>query len=86
MSDKTFYNAFKDITNDQEAWETVVTWYKQHHGSVTEYQDWSGKTHQGTWVDILQTYVNVVHMQRWKDDVIDVRKVLKLYNLSEDIE
>lgn len=81
VSDKAFYNAFKDIDNDKDAWTLVVSWYKRHYGAVEEYQDWSGKVHKGTWVDILQTYVDVVHMQRWENDVIDVRKVLALYDL-----
>ena len=81
---ESFYKAFESVESDEEAWAIVVDWYKRHYGSVTKYEDWSGKEHVGSWVDILQTYVNVVHMQRWENDVIDVRKVLKQYKLLED--
>lgn len=84
VSDKTFYKVFENVESDEEAWTIIVDWYKRHHGSVTKYEDWSGKEYVGSWVDILQTYVNVVHMQRWENDVIDVRKVLKQYKLLED--
>jgi len=84
VSDKTFYKAFENVESDKEAWTIIVNWYKRHHGSVTKYTDWSGKEHDGSWIDILQTYVNVVHMQRWENDVIDVRKVLKQYDLLEE--
>lgn len=84
VSDKTFYEAFDSITNDREAWEVVVDWYKKHYGDIESYVDWSGKEHKGSWIDILQTYVDVVHMQRWEHDAIDVRAVLLSYGILEE--
>lgn len=83
VTDLKFYNMFKDFTtdNDKECWEQVASLYKQNYGLLKEYTDWSGKVHKGTWVNILQNYVDVVHMRRWKDDRINVKDVLSKYGI-----
>ena len=85
ISDKAFYNMFKHIKTDEEAWKLVVELFVKNYGKITSYEDWTGTTHEGTWVDILQTYVDVVHMQRWENDRIDVNKVLSLYKIEQGI-
>lgn len=71
-----FSKEFEGISNDKDAWQYVVNEYKAYFGDITEYTDWQGTVHKGTWLDILQTYVNVVHMHRWVDDYINVKKTL----------
>lgn len=83
VSDQAFYKIFKDVEDDKTAWTLVVDWYKKHYADIEEYKSWDGVSHKGTWIDILQTYVDVVHMQRWEGDRIDVRHVLKLYKLED---
>lgn len=81
ISDKKFYDKFCNVKDDKEAWTLVAEMYKEHYGDATEYQDWTGTTHKGTWIDILQTYVDVVHMQRWEHDRILVHEVLDKFDL-----
>ena len=50
-----------------------------------EWTMWDGTIIQGTWVDVLQTYVDVVHMIRWFNpeiDRINVRQVLEKFNIE----
>lgn len=84
ITDKMFYEMFEDVKTDAEAWTKVVELYKKYHGDVQEYERWDGKIIKGTWIDILQTYIDVVHMRRWDGDRIDARQVLKLYGLLEE--
>ena len=72
-----FYNDFKDIKNDKEAWQYIVNTYYNHFGNITEYIIHNGTIVKGTYLDIIQTYCDVVHMRRWENDRIDVRKTLK---------
>ena len=75
------YNLLINCKDDKDAWAVLVEEYKLHYGSITKYTDWTGKTHKGTWIDILQNYVDVVHMRRWENDRVDVNNVLTKYNL-----
>ena len=72
-----FYNEFSEIKNDKDAWIYVVSKYKEVFNDVKEYVDFKGETHKGTWLDILQNYVDVVHMRRFENDRIIVKDVLK---------
>lgn len=83
VSDLKFYQSFEGITTDKEAWELVAKFYKEEFGDCTEWTDWKGDTHEGTWVDILQVYADVVHMRRWDNDRIDVKSVLKKFEIIE---
>ena len=76
-----FSNDFASITNDLEAWAYVVNLYKQHYGDVTEWVNWRGETVKGTWVDILQVYVDVVHMMRTPNDRLNVKEILTKFGL-----
>lgn len=82
ISPYRFYNEFKDITTDKEAWVYVANLYKQHYADVKSWIDWQGTEHVGTWVDILQVYVDVVHMFRNANDRLDVKKILNQYDIK----
>ena len=60
-----FFNEFKEIKTDKEAWQYVLDTYFNYFGTITEYTDYTGKIHKGNYLDILQTYCDVVHMKRW---------------------
>lgn len=80
-----FYNEFKEIKTDKDAWIYVTSLYKNFYKDITEWVDWEGTVHKGTWVDVLQTYVDVVHMIRWfkpETDRINVRQVLTKFNIE----
>jgi len=81
ITDLKFYNMFKDFTTDEECWKQVAALYKNAYGNLDSWVTWNGTIQKGTWIDILQAYVDVVHMWRWKKDRIDVPKVLQKYNI-----
>lgn len=70
------------ITTDKEAWTFVANEYRNYFGHIEEYTAWDGSIHKGTWKDILQVYADVVHMQRWLGDRVDVHKVLKKFDIE----
>jgi hypothetical protein len=65
-TDLKFYNMFKDFTTDKECWSKIAELYKDAYGHLTEWTDWRGEVVKGTWQDILQCYVDVVHMRRFE--------------------
>lgn len=71
-----FYKEFKDVTNDQEAWQYLVNEYRSYFGDIKEYTAWDGQIIKGTWLDILQVYCDTAHMQRWLGDRINVKQTL----------
>lgn len=82
MTPLAFYNSFKDIKTDKEAWSFVANLYKEAYGDLTEWNA-NGVIVKGTWIDILQAYVDVVHMRRWLKpiDRLIVRDILKQYKI-----
>lgn len=81
MTDLQFYNLFENVKTDEEAWTLIAQKYKEHYEHITEWVTWTGDVHKGTWVDLLQCYCDVAHMQRWEGDRLNVKNVLKKYNL-----
>lgn len=80
-SDLKVYNLLKDCKNDKDAWTVIAKEYKTYYEDITEWEVWNKEIKKGSWVDILQTYCDVVHMQRWRDDRINVKEVLIKYEL-----
>lgn len=60
-----FFNEFNGIDNDKDAWQYVVNTYYSYFGDIKEFIDYAGNVHKGNYLDILQVYCDVVHMQRW---------------------
>lgn len=81
ISDLSFYNKFKDFTTDAECWFMIAALYKAEYADIKSWVTWDGNTIQGDWIDLLQAYVDVVHMRRWSNDRIDTRKVLKKFGI-----
>lgn len=80
-SDFKFYNIFKDIDNDKDCWSKIYQLFYERYGNTTEYEDWKGIKHKGGVLEILQNYVDVVHMQRWENDRLDVKAILSSYGI-----
>ena len=76
-----FFNEFGEIKNDKDAWSYVISKYKEAFSDLTEYVDFQGDVHKGSWLDILQNYVDVVHMRRFTNDRVIVKDVLKKMEL-----
>lgn len=83
LSDLQTYNLLKDCIDDKEYWQVVVDQYKLHYADITEWEAWDGSVHQGTWLDILQVYCDVVFMQRWENDRLDIKSILQKFEIIE---
>lgn len=60
-----FHREFDGIDNDKDAWQYVVNEYRNYFGDSKEHVAWDDTVLTGGWLQILQIYVDVVHMQRW---------------------
>lgn len=83
ISPLKFFNIFKDISTDKECWEAIARFYSSWYEGLEWWMSWDGSRVEGTWVDVLQMYVDVAFMRRWDNDRIDVRKVLLKYDIAQ---
>lgn len=81
ITDYKFYNLFKDIKTDKEAWELIAKLFKSAYGNIDSWIDFKGDLNKGTWIDLLQAYVDTAFMQRWEGDRLDVPKVLTKFGI-----
>ena len=84
LSDIKVYNLLEDCTTDKECWQIIHNQYYEWYGDVTSWVDWEGKEYKGTYLDILQIYVDYAHMRRWNKDQINVKEVLKNLGILND--
>ncbi len=68
-------------TTDKECWEVIMSQYKTWYAGIDHWLNWEGEKVEGNWIDMLQVYVDVVHMRRFDNDRVDVRTVLKKFDL-----
>lgn len=83
ITDLKAFNYLKDCTTDKECWEVIANVYKGWYKDVKEWTDYAGKTVKGDWIDILQLYVDVVHMRRFDNDRVIVKTVLSKFDIIE---
>ena len=81
ITDLKCFNLLKDCTSDKECWQAIVTVYKGWYENISAWKDWQGNEVKGDWIDILQMYVDVVHMRRFDNDRVDVKSVLTKFEL-----
>ena len=81
ITDLKCFNMLKDCTTDKECWEAIVSVYRGWYENISAWKDWQGNEVKGDWIDILQMYVDVVHMRRFDKDRVDVRSVLTKFEL-----
>ena len=86
FGEKTAYNLLKDLKNDVECITAITDLYKKWFGDKPfTYEDHSGESHTGTYIDAMQLYWDCAHMQRWEGDRVDVRALLKKLEVSYEI-
>lgn len=84
MTDLRTFKLLEHLDTDEKCWQAIVQTYKGWYPKKVEWiSAYSGKQMTGTWVDVLQLYADVVHMRRWDNDRLDVRKILEKYGLLE---
>lgn len=77
ITDLKCFNILQKCTTDKECWAAIAAQYKEWYGDITDWVTWDQRTVKGNWLDMLQVYVDVVHMRRFDNDRVDVRQVLK---------
>ena len=81
ITDLKAFNYLNPCTTDKECWEVISNVYKEWYKDVKEWKDFKGKTVTGDWIDILQVYVDVVHMRRFENDRVIVKNVLSKFDI-----
>lgn len=81
ITDLKAFNYLNPCTTDKECWEVISNVYKEWYKDVKEWKDFKGKTVTGDWIDILQLYVDVVHMRRFENDRVIVKNVLSKFDI-----
>lgn len=81
ITDLKCFNLLKDCTSDKECWQAIVSVYRGWYENTLAWKDWQGNEVKGNWIDILQMYVDVVHMRRFDNDRVDVKSVLTKFEL-----
>lgn len=81
ITDLKCFNILNPCTTDAQCWIAIASVYREWYANVTSWLDWKNNTIQGNWIDILQMYVDVVHMRRYEEDKIDVKQLLTNYRI-----
>ena len=86
MTELKVFNLLNELETDRECWKAVCDVYLAWYENTTEWTDWRDNIVKGSWLDILQMYVDCAHMRRWDNDKIDVRNVLTKLNLTSYLD
>lgn len=81
-ADTGVYNTLKDCKTDKECWEAIVVKYQEWYGEIEGWHSWEGVPQEGTWLDLLQLYVDCPFMRRVDNERLDVRAVLTKLNIE----
>ena len=74
-------DAYKDMSKlktDKDWLKYIHDLYYSWYKDLTWYKTWDNKLITNIdYIDLLQCYVDCVHMRRWENDRVDIRKVFK---------
>jgi hypothetical protein len=76
-ADKSAYKALVNCQNDKEAWQVLVDSFKLLYPEPKIITGWRGDEIMIDWQYVMQEMFNMAHMHRWKDDYINVGKVIE---------
>lgn len=86
ITDLKCFNLLSNCETDYECLKVIKDTYYNWYKDVTEWTTFENKVVKGTWLDILQMYVDVVHMRRFDLDRVDIKKVLTNFGLINNDE
>lgn len=75
--DITAYNVLKDCKNDTEAFLAMKKHFQRLYPEPKVITNWKGDTFEIDWFYVMNEMFQLAHLQRWKDDKIDLRKAFK---------
>ena len=73
----TAYNALKDCKNDTEAFLAMKEHFQYIYPEPKVITNWKGDTFEIDWFYVMNEMFQLAHLQRWKDDKIDLRKAFE---------
>lgn len=75
------YNMLEPCKSDAECLKVIRDQFYEWYHDMEEWTDWKGNTIKGNWVDVLQMYVDCVHMRRFDEDRINIQELLAKFGL-----
>ena len=73
----TAYNALKDCKNDTEAFLAMKEHFTYLYPEPKIITNWKGDSFEIDWFYVMNEMFQLAHLQRWKDDRIDLKKAFK---------
>ena len=73
----TAYNALKDCKNDTEAFLAMKEHFMYLYPEPKIITNWKGDSFEIDWFYVMNEMFQLAHLQRWKDDQIDLKKAFK---------
>jgi len=70
----TAYNALKDCKNDTEAFLAMKEHFMYLYPEPKIIKNWKGDSFEIDWFYVMNEMFQLAHLQRWKDDRIDLKK------------
>lgn len=82
MSHSKIYEETKDFTTDREWLQYSHDLFKGWYKDLEWYYTWDDiLVENATYLDLFQVYVDVVHMRRWDLDRVNIKEVLKKFDI-----
>lgn len=75
-ADKSAYKVLVDCQDDKQAVQVMVDTFKMLYPEPKIVQGWSGEDVMIDWHYVMQEMFNMAHLHRWKDDFINVDKLI----------
>lgn len=71
------FNVLKDCKNDKEAFLAMKEHFLWLYPEPKEVTNWKGDTFVIDWLYVMQECFDMAHLQRWKDDRVDIKQVFE---------
>lgn len=86
LTDTKIVKMFENCKDDKDYLTIIAKQYYDWYSTITDWKAYDGRKVTGNWLTVLQTYVDVSHMRRFKNDKIDIKSLLlKLNIIDEDL-
>ena len=86
FGDKSYYNHFKDCTNERELLETWIDKWKELLPESIEFVDWQGNKQKHDWLSLANLYMRCPMMLMHPDDTTTFSTLLERYDVNLEME
>lgn len=81
ITDTKAYELFKDCKTDKDYLIVLHNQYYEWYRDIKGWEAFTGEYVKGDYIDLMQCYIDYVHMQRWYNDRVDIRKILQNFGI-----